>query len=108
MAWRVYYSDGSTFGSDEGEPRDAPGHGVVCIAQHSPADDEHAPPRQVQHRWDWYFWHPEHGCWWGCDVDGLHDRLLHRLPTEAVCQGRSVRSVTYRELMRRAAEEPLP
>lgn len=110
MGWRIYYADGSVFGSDQGLPEDAPGFGVVAIAQYGDRADPHAPAREVQHRWDFYFYEPTDrgGCWWGCDLAGLLDRLSHRLPTVAVSQGRSVPTPLYRELVQRASTEELP
>lgn len=105
--WRVYYDSGAYFSWEDGAPENVPGYGVVAIAQEGDPDDMHAPKREIQHKWDWYFWEPERGEWWGCDWSGLVDRLLHRLPTSAVCQGRSVPNVLYRTIMQKAAEDDL-
>ena len=105
--WRAYYADGSTYSHRDGPPESAPGFGLVAIAQDGDPRDPHAPAREIQHRWDWYFWEPERGEWWGADLHGLLDRLCHRLPTSAVCAGRSVDTPTYRLLMKRAEVEEL-
>lgn len=64
--WRIYYADGSTF---EGRPEDAPGVGVIVIAQHDPHSGRELlhgdGPRVV----DWYWW--EDGSWLCGDMAGL-------------------------------------
>ena len=50
MDWKVYYGDGSTFSSDDGEPREAPPHGVQVIV-------ERVGERTMQHSLgDYYGW----------------------------------------------------
>lgn len=56
MKFRIYYDDGSTF--DELE--DAPGQGVVVIAQ----SDEDVG-KELLHRKDFYYFE---GRWFGCDL----------------------------------------
>jgi len=101
--WRIFYSDGSTFSHDEGAPEDAPAFGIVCIVQPDPDRG-----RNIMHGWDWYYFNDGEGrapMWWGCDVHGLHDRLLHRLPVRAVCLGRTVANNVWQEMMHRADAE---
>jgi hypothetical protein len=64
MKWTVYYIDGSTFSSDDGEPKDAPRQGVALIVQY-------VPDRKVEWKHDTYCW--EHGMWiphdrFGCET----------------------------------------
>ena len=92
--WRIYYSDKSTFDSTQGEPCDAPGYGVICIVQ--PDDDT---GRLIMHKWDFYYYVPSTGQWWGSDLQGLLDRLSARLPVVAMCQGRSVTTRLYGEIL---------
>ncbi len=92
--WRIYYSDESTFDSSQGSPQDAPAYGVICIIY-----SNELVGRIIMHRWDWYYWVPDEGQWWGSDLFGVLDRLLHRLPTIALCQGRNVSNKTYSKIM---------
>ena len=97
--WRIYYTDGSTFNDNQGSPEDAPAFGVVCIVH-----PNGLVGRVILHRHDWYYW-TEDG-WSGGDLHGLLDRLLHRLSTTAVLQGRSVANKVFREIMARADKDP--
>jgi hypothetical protein len=101
IEWRILYDDGTDFDSSQGEPCDAPAYGIVCIIQR---DD--LVGRKIAHGWDWYYWVPQEGAWWGADIYGLLDRLLHRLPTEAICQGRMVSNKEFAIIMGRADRDP--
>jgi hypothetical protein len=103
-AWRIYYSDGSTFSDAEGSPETAPPFGVVCIVQRDPDRG-----RSIMHGWNWYYFNDAEGrapLWWGCDTLGLHDRLLHRMPMRAVCLGRTVANDEFQRLMAAADADP--
>ena len=100
-AWRIYYSDGATFSSVDGEPTDAPAFGVICVV--FPDADV---GRIVMHGWDWYYYVPEDKNWWGSDIHGLLDRLLHGLPLVGVKQGRSVATPTYKSIFKTASLDP--
>lgn len=98
--WRVYYSDFTTFDSSQGDPEDVPAYGVVCITQR-----DSLTGRLIMHKWDWYYYVPEDSLWWGSDTFGLLDRLCHRLPAVAVCQGRNVSNADYRLIMEMADKD---
>jgi len=100
LQWRIYYDDGLTFDNTHGTPEQAPSFGVVFIPQ---PDDQVG--RMIMQGWDWYYFN-ENGQWWGCDIYGLLDRLLHNLPTRALKQGRTMDNVAYQELMRRVRSDP--
>lgn len=98
--WTIIYSDGTTFSSEQGSPEEAPPFGVICIPQPDPDNG-----RNIMHGWDWYYYNDVEGngpMWWGCDLQGLLDRLLHRLPVKAVLQGRTVSNDVWVDLMKRA------
>lgn len=99
--WRIYYSDGTTVDNTKGGPQYAPSYGIVCIVQ---PDD--MVGRQIMHGWDWYYWHEETQQWWGCDIYGLLDRLLHNMQVTAVKQGRTVSNKDWQSIMQRANEDP--
>lgn len=98
--WRLYYRDGSTFDSTQGEPKDAPAFGVICIPQPDPIVG-----RMIMHGWDWYYYVPESGQWWGSDLQGVLDRMLHRLPVVALAQGATVSNTDFREIFERADKD---
>lgn len=100
MAWAVLYDDGRVLTSEDTSPGGVRGRGVVCIAQPNERSDD----REIMHGWDWYYWVEPDQRWWGSDIYGLLDRLTDRLPTEHVCQGRSVTTSEYQRLMARAVE----
>ena len=102
MDWRIYYCDGSTFDSDQGEPAEAPAFGVLAIVQRDSTPEPANVGRFVRNGWDWYYWQPEAREWWAGDLFGLLDRLLHCLPVGPVKQGRTTSQTVYRETMSRA------
>lgn len=64
ISWRIYYADGTTYDSTQGEPKDAPSTGVICIKHF------------IENEWrisafvDYYCW--ELGSeWWGADQAGF-------------------------------------
>lgn len=101
MKWAVYYDDGKRFTDEDGTPEEAPAFGIVACV--SPCEDM---GREVIHGWDWYFFHTDHQVFWGCDISGLLDRLLHNLPTQAVKQGRSVYTPDFKTIYKKACEDP--
>jgi len=80
MSWRIYYSDDSTFSSDDGEPEDAPGWGVVVIPQYG-------------------------GGWWGHDLAGLLDCLALPGPS-IVIHGRTVAKGDWQRFLAEADRDP--
>lgn len=101
VEWRIYYSNFTTFDSTQGKPEDAPSFGVICIVF---PDD--IVGRQIMHRWDWYYYHSVDCKWWGCDLTGLLDVLLHNLPFSALKQGRNVSNQDYAIIMGMADKDP--
>ena len=99
--WRVYYDDGSTFDSSMGAPEDAPAFGVLCIVF---PDEDHG--RLVMSGWDWYFFVPDEKNWWGADIHGLIDRLLHNLPVVGLKQGRNTDRINWNTTLDRATHDP--
>lgn len=71
MNWQIWYTDHSTFTSDDGEWEDAPNRGVAVLATAHPG-----------HHWtlhqgfDFYVWWPAQPEPWGCDLFGLWDYLI--------------------------------
>lgn len=99
MDWRIYYGDGSSFDSSEGSPLDAPSYGIICAVY-----PDELVGRAIMHGWDWYYW--VNGQWWGSDIYGVLDRMLHNLPLQALKQGRNVSNQVYRKIMTTADKDP--
>lgn len=101
LDWRIYYSDESTFDSSMGSPEDAPSFGVIAVVYPDPDCG-----RGIVHRFDWYYYHPVDKTWWGVDVTGLHDALLHNLPLRAVKHGRLAPNAVYNRVLQAALHDP--
>ena len=103
--WKIYYADGSTMDSYDWMHKDVRPFGIVAIVQPDPKTN-----RCILQGWDWYYWNATEDVsprWWGCDLAGLCDRLLHRMPTEFVLLGRTVSSTKFSAIMDRADKEHL-
>ena len=100
LAWRIFYDDGSTFDSGNGGPHNAPAFGVMCIVY-----PHELVGRKILTRHDWYYFAVEAGEWWGSDIFGLLDRLLHRLPTVGVCAGRNAPDIIYQYALAQADKD---
>ena len=98
MRWRVYYDSGATYSDEDGPLEDAPGEGVIVVAQ---VDDDVG--RELLHGKDFYYF--ERGRWFGCDLYGLWD-YLRRAGWRKVLAGRNVEHRTYSALYERARVEP--
>lgn len=85
--WRVYYDDGTTFDSAQGEPWQTRPFGVQVILQREPEVG-----RAVLHGWDFYVWDRSRRLWGGVDLQGLLDLLAHDIGCHlcAVRQGRTL------------------
>jgi hypothetical protein len=69
IKWKIYYADGTTFSSEDGEPASAPAIGVQCVVV--PADDV---GRMVLCGFDYYSYHK--GNWSGHDIFGMFQYLI--------------------------------
>jgi len=99
MKWRIFYADGTTFGSEKGEPKDAPGLGVVVIVQENETPGERP---YLQHRTDYYIWRGNR--WLGCDLFGLWQYLFVEKFTfeKAFLAGQTVENWFFDKLHREA------
>jgi len=98
MAWRVYYADGSDFGSPDGEPWQAPRDGVQCVSVSDPTCG-----RLVWHSVDFYCWQNE---WVPRSLLGLMDYLREPGPEKIVLQGRGIAYRDFTEIFHRAVDDP--
>lgn len=99
--WRIYYEDGSTFTNLDGAPEDAPAFGMLMVVQTDPDVG-----RMIMHAWDWFFWREDDQQWWGADIYGLLDQMLHNKPLKALKQGRNTQTSNYQAILQRAIDDP--
>lgn len=100
MRWKIYYGDGSTFSSDDGEPEEAPRLNVQIIIQDDPDKIWIA-----QQRADYYVW--EYGRWWGKDLFGLWEHLFLYAGLSIALAGKTIGSVDYMNIWRAAKNDPM-
>lgn len=93
MKWRIFYSDGSSFGYEDGEPKAAPFLGAIAVVQ----DD----PLQFIHKCDFYWW--SRNMWWGGDITGFLDQSA-RYGATWVKNGETLRPEDFMEINARALE----
>ncbi|NIQ01597.1 MAG: hypothetical protein GWM98_15430 [Nitrospinaceae bacterium] len=102
MDWRIYYGDGGTFSSDDGPPWEAPPHNVMAVAQ-----KDARLGRAVYNQWDWYFYSDEIGGWYGADLFGIIDQVMHNCNRiRAVIQGRVTTSERFTKILDQARNDP--
>ncbi len=102
--WCIWYQDGTTFSSDDGEPQDVPGSGIVVIAQDGGNHD--TPYATAGEQWrtvfgyDWYIF--DKNRWFSTNMVGLVQYV-----TEPGCKivkvGRWVPHELYEKLRAEAA-----
>ena len=97
MTWRIYYDNGSTFDSTQGEPHEAPAHGFITAVGY----DEDGS-RYMMNGWDHYRWDKATSQWWGMDLLGVFDRLRFNREIYAYKEGRTVSVALWQEIMNRA------
>ena len=95
--WRIWYDNGTTYGSDSGQPQDAPGLGVICIVQESERTG-----RVKLSGADYYIWNE--GQWFRADIFGLWDHLAGK-GWKKVVFGRTVDREQYNQIMRWAEQD---
>lgn len=96
MDWKIFYEDGSTYSSDDGPPETAPALGVQVIVQ-----EDLDTGRYNQSGSDYYVFRD--GRWWGVDIFGLFDFLIHHAP---VTFGRTIANKDYLEIYYQAEADP--
>lgn len=101
MHWKIYYSDGATYSSDNGTPHSAPHFGVIAICQPEPDVG-----LETLHAFDYYIY--MNGQWIGMvGHDALVDQVSNYVPLiEAFKSGRQIPRHLYQNIMRRALHDP--
>lgn len=99
--WRIYYWNGATFDSNDGNPVDAPQDGVICIVGYS----RHGR-RYIACGYNWYRWEPDDRVWLGIDWHGIIDRLRMGGGFIAFKEGRMMSNDGFQAMMARAHRDP--
>ena len=100
MRWRIYYADGSTFSSDEGEPKDSPPWGAVLVTQRD------VPGMDVLSGEPFFVHRADLDLWLKVDEVGLMDQMAHFAHViDCVRPGRWAPVPEWKAICRRADEE---
>jgi len=100
MRWKIFYADGSTFGSNEGAPVDAPGGGIIAIAQ-----EDDVVGIEISSGNDFYVFDESIGGWGEMDVFGLTQYIL-RPGYKIIKLGQLISTKDYRALMVKIRSDP--
>jgi hypothetical protein len=96
LTWRIYYADGSTFDSSQGEPEDAPSIGIIAIKHF------------IENEWrisafvDYYI--REQGEWWGADAPGFW-QYMFRPGFKVVKFGTNIKDEPFNKIMAEARND---
>jgi len=105
MDWRIYYGDGSSFSSEDGEPHEIPEgkrHNVMVCA----VANRQLTGRDCWNQSDFYIYRTDIG-WTPVDWTGLLDQVLHCVDKiSCVLQGRTCETETFQRILRLARTEP--
>ncbi len=102
MQWKIYYANGSTWSSNEGNPASVPTHyGVACIQQLEPVLN-----REIVNRWELYRFESSSSLWFGTTDEEIIDRLLARKPIPACVAGVRLSRADFLPLYRAALNDP--
>lgn len=107
--WCIFYEDGSTYDSSQGDPASAPGWGVVVIAQNVTVDPAPGAGRRrrlitgqydpLTEGQDWYIYRDE--VWFAINLMGLCQYIMEP-GLKIIKMGRWVHPATFAEMMDRA------
>ena len=111
IKWRIYYGDGSSYDESSGKPKFAPKVNVQCISVNEHGTKTYQAAEDVGHvvlhDWDYYIYQEDTG-WFGVkNVTDLVDHVLHSShKIQAVLKARSIPTGQFREIYKRAWEDP--
>lgn len=100
MRWRIFYIDGGTFCHLHGDPQDAPGGGVMAVAQ-----EDDVVGVAIHQQSDFYCFDEQFGGWYGLDVFGLTQYLM-RPGFKVVKLGESTTTQAYKDLLQSIKKDP--
>jgi hypothetical protein len=104
LSWRIFYGDGSEFGSESGGPQDAPSAGALCIVQIAPTGPQLLAGYAPHIAADWYWRCDPDGrgeCWWAGTLDAFVGQAM-RLGARWPKQGQTVHNDTFDAILARA------
>lgn len=97
--WKIWYSDGTTFDSDQGSPVDAPAKGVALVQ----TEDGRCGRRNLKMQ-DWYRWCPRSDRWFDGDAYTLL-REHQRHGTVTALPGEYMRDDDFEKILIAAHED---
>ena len=100
MKWVIYYTDGSTYSNEDGEPADAPGGGVLAIAQ-----EDATVGVLVHYGCDWYAFGEKYGGWAGMDSLGIAQYVIDAGPL-VLKLGKGMPTYSYSKILREIQADP--
>ncbi len=97
MTWKLYYPDGTTFDSTQGEPWEAPAYPVIAILQGA----------VVEHGRDWYLWRKDYQAWIGVKGDAslALQMMKHARFIEACVAGENLPNEVFQAVLDRAVND---
>lgn len=99
MKWKIYYEDSSTYCDLDGPVFDAPGNGVIAIAQEHPIGG-----RQILAKNNHYWWRGEKIGWLYGDLFGMYDYQIIKGP-QKVIHGRMTTNNLYQDIIKKVLED---
>ncbi len=100
MKWKVFYIDGKTFSNEDGNPEDAPGGGVLAIAQ-----EDSEVGVLIHQSNDFYIFDEQYGGWYGLDHIGFTQYVM-RPGYKIVKVGESMSTSRYKEMIADVRKDP--
>ncbi len=100
MKWKVLYIDGTEFSNEDGLPADAPGGGVLAVAQ-----EDANVGIAIHQQNDFYVFDEQYGGWYGLDHFGFAQYLI-RPGIKIVKLGESMTTDKYKTMLRGFRDDP--
>lgn len=101
--WRIYYADGSVYGSEHGAPHEAPRDGVQAVTREDPATGWGVE----ESREGYWVWREDYG-WLGVDHMGWWDYLMHAQQPLVCLFGRTLSRERYGAILKAATDDMGP
>lgn len=99
LAWRIFYSNGSSFCNEDGEVFEAPATGALVIVQAN-----ESVGRTLLRGRDYYWF--ENDRWFGGDLAGLILYLVEHKGPQKIILGKFVADETFHSVIKQALDDP--